>query len=183
LYTHLGWRKHEDDWVYLQADGAIATKTQALKELATIQSFQQVSDPALLFLRLLRAALLGGQAHVVERRGGVPEFPERWGWRQKSDQAWVPQGTRIGWLSGDDVYLEPAIGRQVACEMAGAEQLSITVHTLSRRLHQQGLLASVDVGRGMLLVRESLGCHPRKVWHLKARDLQGFRAESARNGS
>ena len=50
--------------------------------------------------------------------------------------------------------------------MVGVEQLSASVHTLSRRLHQQGLLASVDEGRGMLLVRRILGGHPRKVWHL-----------------
>jgi hypothetical protein len=120
---------------------------------------------------------------VAGRRGSVPEFPERWGWRQKADRVWVPQGTRIGWLIGDDVYLEPAIGRQVACEMAGAEQLSISVHTLSRRLHQQGLLASVDTGRGMLLVRRILGGHPRTVLHLKASDLLGLATESAQKPS
>jgi hypothetical protein len=157
---------------------------QALKEVATIQSsHHQASDPARLFVSSLRAALLSGRAHVAGRRGSVPEFPERWGWRQKADRVWVPQGTRIGWLIGDDVYLEPAIGRQVACEMAGAEQLSISVHTLSRRLHQQGLLASVDTGRGMLLVRRILGGHPRTVLHLKASDLLGLATESAQKPS
>ena len=67
---------------------------QALKEAAAIQySYQQVSDPALLFMSLLRSALLCGQAHVAERRGSTPEFPERWGWRQKADGVWVAQGT------------------------------------------------------------------------------------------
>ena len=68
---------------------------QALKEVATIQSSApQATDPALLFLSLLRAALLGGQAHVAERRGGVVAFPERWGWLRKAGGLWHRLFTR-----------------------------------------------------------------------------------------
>jgi len=116
---------------------------QALKEVATLQSSDhQANDPARHVMTLLRAALLGGRAHVAGRRGEIPESPERWGWR-RGRLAWVAQGTRIGWLIADDVYLNPALSHQIACEIAGAQQLSISVYTLSRRLHQQGLLATI----------------------------------------
>jgi hypothetical protein len=38
-------------------------------------------------------------------------------------------------------------------------------------LREHGLLASVDVGREMLLVRRTLEGAPREVLHLKASDL------------
>jgi len=154
---------------------------QALKEVAAIQSSShQASDPARLFVSSLRGALLSGQAHVAGRRGETPEFPERWGWR-RSHRAWVPQGVRIGWLAGSEILLDPAASYQVAQQMAGAGHLSVSAHTLSRRLHQQGLLASVDTGRGMLLVRRILEGSSRKVLHVKARDLQTLEAEFAQN--
>ena len=65
--------------------------------------------------------------------------------------------------------------------MAGAGHLSVSTHTLSRRLHQQGLLASIDAGRGMLLVRRILEGSSRKVLHLKASDLLGWELETAQN--
>jgi seryl-tRNA(Sec) selenium transferase len=41
-------------------------------------------------------------------------------------------------------------------------------------LHERGLLASVDAGRQMLLVRRTLEGIPRQILHLKARDLVSF---------
>jgi hypothetical protein len=84
---------------------------------------------------------------------------------------WAPQGTCIGWLKEGDLFLEPAGSYQVAQRTAGAERLSIGAQTLRRRLRERGLLASVDVGREMLLVRRTLEGAPREVLHLKASDL------------
>jgi hypothetical protein len=96
---------------------------------------------------------------------------------------WVPQGTRIGWLTGSDVFLEPAASYQVAQQMAGPERLPVGAQTLRQRLREHGLLASVDVGRHMLLVRRILEGCSRKVLHLKGGDLVSLEAESARNSS
>ena len=95
----------------------------ALNEIAPLQAqYHQASDPAARFVSLLRASLACGRAHVAERRGGVPEFPERWGWRKEAGRrGWVPQGIRIGWLVGNEVYLEPAASYQVAQQMAGCD--------------------------------------------------------------
>ena len=153
----------------------------ALRELASIQvPYHQASDPALRFLALLQAALAAGRAHMADRRGRVPDCPEHWGWRRKRPgRAWVPQGTRIGWVASSDLFLEPAASYEVALQMAGAERLPVSVQTLRHRLREHGLLASVDAGRQMLLVRRTLEGIPRQVLHLKTCDLVSFSIETS----
>ncbi len=64
--------------------------------------------------------------------------------------------------------------------MAGAEPLPVSAQTLRHRLHERGILASVDGGRQMLLVRRTLEGIPRQILHLKARDLVSFSTDSSR---
>jgi hypothetical protein len=130
---------------------------RALQGLAELQiQYHHASDPALRFVALLRAALVGGRAHVADRQGRAPESPEVWGWRRKqAGRGWVPEGTRVGWVAGSDLFLEPAASYQVAQQMAGAERLPVSEQTLRHRLREHGLLAGIDQGREMLLVRRS----------------------------
>jgi hypothetical protein len=146
---------------------------KAFDELARLQAqYHRASDPALRFLTLLQAALAGGRAHVADRQGRVPECPEHWGWRRKlSGTAWVPQGTRIGWLAATELFLKPAASYEVAQQIAGSERLPVSAQTLRHRLREHGLLASVDAGRQMLLVRRILEGIPTQVLHFKASDL------------
>jgi hypothetical protein len=69
------------------------------------------------------------------------------------------------------VFLEPTASYEVAQIVAGAERLPIGAQTLRHRLREQGLLASVDVGRQMLLVRRILEGVSKQVLHLEASDL------------
>ena len=85
----------------------------------------------------------------------------------------MPQGTRIGWVAGSDLYLEPEASYQVAQQLAGAERLVVSEQTLRSRLRECGLLVSTDVGRKMLTVRRTLEGCPRQVLHLKVSDLVG----------
>jgi hypothetical protein len=146
---------------------------RALDELAALQTpYQQNSDPALRFISLLRAALVGGRAYVADRAGREPEQALVWGWRRKSKgQRWVSQGTRIGWVAGGDLFLEPAASYHVAQQVAGTEPLSVSEQTLRHRLRERGLLVSTDLGRQMLTVRRTLEGLPKQVLHLKASDL------------
>jgi hypothetical protein len=66
----------------------------------------------------------------------------------------------------------------VAQEFAGAERLAVSEQGLRRALHARGLLASVDAGRQMVLVRRTLEGAPRQVLHLKASDLVDRTAEA-----
>ena len=78
---------------------------------------------------------------------------------------------RVGWLARSDLFLEPAASYQVAQQAAGLERLPVSEQTLRHRLREHGLLASIDVGRQMLLVRRTLEGYPRQVLHLKVSDL------------
>ena len=150
---------------------------RALDDLAVLQrQYHQASDPALRFVSLLQAALAGGHGHVANRLGKPPESPAIWGWQRKfTGRAWIPQGTRIGWIAGSDLFLDPALSYQVAQRAAGTERLLLSEQSLRHRLRESGLLASVDAGRQMLPVRRTLEGRPKQVLHLKTGDLLGRR--------
>jgi hypothetical protein len=140
----------------------------ALAEVAQRQAqYQEGSDPALRFVARLRAALASGQAHVADRQGRVPPEPAAWGWQQNASRRWLPRGIRIGWLAGDDLFLEPKSSYRVAQQMETAG-LGVSEQVLRQRLRARGLLESVDAGRQMLVVRRTLDGRPRQVLHLRA---------------
>jgi hypothetical protein len=147
----------------------------ALGELAVRQAgYQQASDPGWRFLRLLQAAVARGQAHVADRYGKVPPQPQRWGWRRKqASEGWKAQGSRIGWMWNNAVFLDPAVSYQVAQQAAGNQPLTISEQSLRHRLHARGLLASTDLGRQMLLVRRTVEGVPRQLLHLRASHFAG----------
>jgi len=142
---------------------------RAMDEFAAVQiRYQQASDPALRFISLLQAALMSGRAHMADRLGKTPQSPASWGWRRRpSGRGWAAQGTRIGWVAETDAFLEPTISYQVAQDLAGSEPILVGEQTLRHRLREGGLLASIDVGRQMLMVRRTLEGSPRQVLHLK----------------
>ena len=145
---------------------------RALGELAGWQAkYQAARDPALRFVALLQAALAGGTAHVADRQGQVPAEAAAWGWqRPKTGRKWVSQGTRIGWVAGNDLYLDPLASYQTAQALAGAERIPVSEQALRHQLRKCGFLASLDTGRGMLQVRRTLAGRPRQVLHLRASD-------------
>jgi len=143
------------------------------KELATMQARHQGGNPADRFLVLLRVALATGRGHVADRQGQVPASAGDWGWRRRSKgECWSPQGRRIGWVSGPDLFLEPRTSYEVAQEMAGTERLPLGEQALRHRLRERGLLASIDVAAQMVLVRRTLEGIPRKVLHLNSSELR-----------
>jgi hypothetical protein len=132
-----------------------------------------------LFLSLLRTAIARGGAHLASVDGASPDSPGTWGWRERGDDArsgWQPLGDRVGWLDGDDIYLDgsaafaaaQSVGRDIG------ETLVITPHTLKRRLRERGLLASVDrrdEAKERLEVRRTLQGSRRTVLHVLALSL------------
>ena len=77
---------------------------------------------------------------------------------------------RIGWLDGDDLYLEPDAALSAAQRLArdAGDALVVTPRTLHRRLRERGYLASTDVKRETLKVRRTLEGARRDVLHLRA---------------
>ncbi len=133
------------------------------------------ADPVLRFLEMLPAALSSGVAHVVTANGGVPEPAAPWGWRRRAHGGsespggeWQPQGIKIGWLEGDDLYLDQQAAYRAAQGVIGGagEVIPVSVRTLARRLNERGLLRSIDATGSRLTVRRNLEGTRRHVLHL-----------------
>jgi hypothetical protein len=149
----------------------------ALERVAAAQRIrQEASEPAHRFLELLRAAILSFEAHIATLDGEPPLSPAQWGWRitgSGDNQRCVGTGKCIGWLEEGDLYLEPTASYAVAQEMGRStgEPLVVSDTTLRKRLHEGGLLASVDVTRETLTVRKRVHGRETPVLHLLAAAL------------
>src|SRR5262249_25466092 len=120
-----------------------------------------------------------GRAHVAGPSGREPEAPEAWGWRLRTvgsgeheRDEWQPQGRRIGWVEGADLYLEPEASYAAAQELARdqGDGLPIAPRTLHRRLHERGLLVAVEThgGKTRFAVRRTLEGRRRDVLSVRA---------------
>jgi len=148
----------------------------ALGQAADAQArHQTASEPTARFLELLGSALGSGKAHVAAANGGTPDEPKMWGWRSAvvgtgefARQEWRPQGARIGWVEGTDLYLDrdAALAEVQRLGQTMGEGIAITGQVLAKRLHERGLLSSIDQGQGTLAIRRKLEGKQRRVLHL-----------------
>jgi hypothetical protein len=146
---------------------------KALGESASAHSAHQAAaHPADLFVRLLRAAIASGRGHLAGPDGGEPEAPKAWGWREERGER-HPLGSLVGWVAGADVYLEPDAAYAAAQSLGQAtgDGIPVQPRTLHKRLHEKGLLASVDETRKTCPVRKTLAGARRTVLHLRASSL------------
>jgi hypothetical protein len=89
----------------------------ALVQAALAQEeHQREANPALRFLELVTAAVRGGEAHLASISGTMPINAITWGW-----QGDKPQGKRIGWIEGRNVFLIPDQAYSVANALAERE--------------------------------------------------------------
>jgi hypothetical protein len=153
----------------------------ALGEAAAAQgSTLMATDPVPRFFEFLAAAITSGRAHVAALDGDAPQRPGSWGWRaeDRSDSAqtaWHPKGDRIGWLDGDDLYLEPEAAHAAAQRLArdAGETIPLRPETLRHRLKDAGLLRSFEERRRRLTARKVIEGTRRNVLHLSADALDG----------
>jgi hypothetical protein len=156
-----------------ERDDVLRHVTAALKELAAKQEeHHKDADPTALFPRLLEACLTSGRAYVAGPDGGPPDNPRSWGWSALPGEApeWRPNGAGIGWLDGEDLYLNPESAHAAAQTLAKAsgESLPVTTMTLGKRLKDKGLLLTTDETRKRNTVRRVLQGKRREVWHVGA---------------
>ncbi len=143
--------------------------------------FHSAEDPTTRFLQLLAGALASGRAHLASANGAEePSHPERCGWRGRMSERqddtevqWYPLGTRIGWVSTENILLEPEAAFAEVQELAREQGTSIPVgqRTLWKRLAEKGLLASTDTERRRNVVRMTIDGERREVIHLQASTL------------
>jgi hypothetical protein len=157
----------------------------ALEKVARAQRVQQVAgEPAHRFLELLRAAISSGDAHVAGLDGLEPSDPAKWGWRTigtGDNERFAEAGSRIGWLEGANLYLEPTVSYVVAQDIGRGtgEPLVVSETTLRKRLHEAKLLASVDRARQTYKVRKRVQGRVMEVLHLRASVLTEATPQSA----
>jgi Domain of unknown function (DUF3854)/Domain of unknown function (DUF927) len=131
------------------------------------------------FLELVVGALNSGEAHLTGPDAGEPAGPGAWGWYKQELRdtqgapfdSWRSQGHPIGWVDGDDVFLDPEGSYAAAQRLAEVqgERLPVTQAQLHRRLKEQGLLASSERDRTM--VRRVYQGRSRPVLHLRRSTL------------
>jgi len=154
----------------------------ALGKVAEAQADHQSSaEPTQRFIELLRTAITSGQAHVASCEGGTPGNYNSWGWRERttfrddnaSSSEIVPQGALVGWTDGIFLYLDvdAAYGAAQRVGSTHGESLGISARTLTKRIHERGLLVSVDETRRRLTIRKTLQGPRREVLHLKVETL------------
>lgn len=130
---------------------------RALVEVCKAQSEHQASeDPTGRFVALLGAALTSGHAHVADAvTGKEPENAEAWGWRERNRGAgqypeteWQPLGDRVGWIDGDDLFLDTDAAFAVVQRLARDQgaTIPVTQRVLWKRMAEKGLVLSHDPG-------------------------------------
>ncbi len=141
---------------------------------------QKANEPAARFVELLKSAISSGHAHLAGSDGCAPGNPAAWGWRDNEAstngltyRTWRPQGDRVGWVNGEDVFLDPDASYRAAQAVAGAggDGLSVSARTLRKRMDEKGLLIK-EKHKDTLTVRRVMEGATRNVLYL-AKDTDG----------
>jgi hypothetical protein len=153
-----------------EGDGLVSRCWDALNEAAAAQAkHHAATEPAGRYLDLLRSLLMSGRVHFEARHGGEPDkAPGSCGWRRDQSGKWMGLGDCIGWVDGEDIYIQPTAAYR-AVQMAGrdvGEALPVSEQTLNKRLHEKKLLATVDERRQTLTVRRTIAGSSKNVLHL-----------------
>jgi len=158
-----------------ERDHVFAAVWEALLGCAAEQGEELAAqDPTNRFLALLAAAVVSGRGHFANYNGVAPEDePEAWGWQRRpgEDQAWAPLGRQLGWVCGDDLYLDPEASYAEAQRLGEeqGERLPVSQRQLHKRLKERDLLAGVEAGR--LTCLRILQGRERAVLHLRTSGL------------
>lgn len=150
----------------------------AFKEAAEAQDKEQShAEPCAQFLDLVTAAFTSGQAHLVTRDGQMPDDAGMYGWSQAMGD-WRPQGAKIGWVEGEDIYLQwkAAFGAAQKVGREIGDPIPVSINTLGKRLAQRRLLASTEAQREVNYVRKTCEGVRQCVWHFLRRVL--YRGDS-----
>lgn len=185
----LGW----DEWLaYAERAGAITQARseqlwrrawKALCDLGADQGrYARDAEPEMVYLRALGSLIAAGRAHLAGPDGGSPAQAERYGWRFREQAVsgtwhgqrygiWEPQGERLGWTDGENIYLDPDGSHKAARQFAEAsgQPLGQSKHMLHKLLAERRLLASRSDPGHFTAKRDLDGKTGRRVLHLTVR--------------
>jgi hypothetical protein len=151
---------------------------EALKEAAADQDREIAGqDPARRFLRLVAAVITSGAGHLASFLGGVPDNPCSWGWSEETVRTggglevdWRPRGKLIGWVEGENIYLDPEVAYAEAQRLAETQgdRIPVSRQQLQKQLKDGKLLASFEKDKTTARRTPHGETRPRAVLHLPA---------------
>jgi len=154
----------------------------ALTEIASEAAYENMQDkPTEQWRRLLIAAITSKNAHLATSDDGNPGLEYGWVKRIRmieredgaySEESFSGGGDKIGWIDGDNIYLNPECAYKVANDMGSRIGMSITIseQMLRKLLVQDNMLAStgLDSLRKTIAIRKRLRNDFRpEVLHIK----------------
>jgi Domain of unknown function (DUF927) len=158
----------------LDADSWDALLLAAKEQTAEIVA----QDPTLRFLKLVASVINQKKGHLASLNGDAPAEASSWGWEEEQymtkeglEYRFTAKGRCLGWVDGDDVYLDPHAAYAAAMALADEEHdsLSITQHQLYRQLKEEGLLAHWEQRKTK--TRVMVQGHRKPVLHFLAQTL------------
>lgn len=121
---------------------------------------QRAADPVARFPEMVAAIISSGRGHVAGADGKEPctlPSPEAWGWEGREARsglgemsvAYRGRGHKIGWVAGDELYLDPDSTYAALSDFAReqGQAYPVTQQTLFRRLKEDGQLLRTDSDR------------------------------------
>jgi len=136
-----------------------------LATVAVQADHQNAADPVNHFLGLMTALVTSGRGHLADVHGG--HLDGSWGWRETPNQTgYAPQGVRLGWHAGKEVYLNPDTVFAEANRLGEAqnEPIPLTKQTLWKRMAERGLIqVTVEAGRTRYTPKRSVEGVSRRV--------------------
>lgn len=156
-----------------EASLLLGRASEGLRETIEVQRLEQEqAEPALQFVRLLRSALVSGDAHLRSVVGGRPPNPIAFGWRRANPDFmggdnWLPGGRCVGWVDATDVYLDTELALRAAQAIGSAtgDPISVLAPTLAKRLKEAGKLKSIDPDGRHIEVRRRIEGVRMRVLH------------------
>jgi hypothetical protein len=143
---------------------------------------QASSNQELRFVQLVESAMLSGQAHLDPLPDCANCRRTSIGWADDGN-GWVAKGAKIGWIDDEGAYLLFDAALQVAQRIGRDHGASITLtrDTLALRLHEAGLLGSIEVrGDGnRYQVRRKIEGNRVRVLHLALSAFEGTKQKHA----
>jgi hypothetical protein len=155
-----------------------ASAWAALTEQANMQVSQAAgTDPASRFVSLIAAAVSAKSAHIEGIKGGPPGLATALGWDQRGSGIqtyFASNGLTIGWIEGDDLYLEPETAMACAKRLSREQgnELPFSDRRIQKALQEAGLLKSSEPERNT--IRKTLHVGRKYVLHLSAETVLGI---------
>jgi hypothetical protein len=158
--------------------------TAAARGLADLQAaIDHEASDAQRFVELMRAAISSGKAHIEGSRGGQPDHSRALGWREVDTgivgKRVESMGTRIGWVDGEELYIDPSAALSVIKALASGldNHLGSSERAIAKSLREAGLLSRCDKGRNTAKV-SVLGAR-RSVYVFRMSDILDLDSSTA----